>query len=80
MARKHDITSQNVTIENHLKRFGSITTLEAVNDYSILRLSARIWDLRHKGLMIASYRHETPNGARVAKYVYLGEVINRRNT
>lgn len=32
----------------HLKTYGSITPLEAQELYGIMRLGARIWDLRHK--------------------------------
>lgn len=71
-----DRMTQNKKIKEHLVRFGSITTLEAVNGYKILRLSARIWDLRHEGCRILSAWHKTPDGARVAKYIYLGEVNN----
>jgi hypothetical protein len=31
----------------HLKTYGSITPLEAQELYGIMRLGARIWDLRH---------------------------------
>ena len=40
--------SQNERILRHIKDHGSITTLEAFQDYGVTRLSARIWDLRHK--------------------------------
>ena len=36
-------------ILRHLEDYGSLTSLEAVNEYGILRLSARIWDLRNSG-------------------------------
>ena len=32
----------------HLKKNGSITTLDALQAYGITRLSARIWELRHE--------------------------------
>lgn len=44
--------SQNKTILNHLKKHGSITCLDAIQQYFILRLSARIWDLREEGHQI----------------------------
>lgn len=43
-------------ILNHLKRFGSITQLEAVEEYGCYRLSARIADLKAKGYKIVSDR------------------------
>ena len=36
----------------HLTDYGSITPMEALRDYSIMRLGARIWDLKHRGVPI----------------------------
>ena len=33
----------------HLKEYGSITALEAVNRYGIIRLASRVWDLKNCG-------------------------------
>ena len=44
--------SQNKKVLEHLKKYGSITTLAAYDQYRITRLSARIWDLRNKGYPI----------------------------
>lgn len=41
-------------ILRHLKDYGSITPLEAMNEYGIMRLAARINDLRAQGIDIAS--------------------------
>ena len=41
-------------ILRHLKDFGSITSLEAVNEYGIMRLASRINDLRAEGIVIVS--------------------------
>ena len=46
--------SQNKTVLKHLVKFGSITANEAVRIYGIYRLSARINDLRAKGVSITS--------------------------
>lgn len=40
--------SQKTRVLNHLKDFGSITSWEAFQDYGITRLSAVIFDLKHK--------------------------------
>lgn len=32
----------------HLKTYGSITPLEAQERYGIMRLGARVWELRHE--------------------------------
>lgn len=46
--------SHSEMILRHMERFGSITALEAMQEYGIMRLGARIWDLRHEGHDIAS--------------------------
>jgi hypothetical protein len=37
-----------------MKDYGSITSLEAVNEYGIMRLASRINDLRAQGIAISS--------------------------
>ena len=39
-------------ILRHMQDFGSITSLEAVNEYGIMRLASRICDLRTAGVPI----------------------------
>ncbi len=46
-------------ILRHLKDYGSITSLEAVTEYGIMRLASRINDLRAEGVAIVS---ETKTG------------------
>ena len=41
-------------ILRHLKDYGSITALEAVSEYGIMRLASRINDLRAQGIAIVS--------------------------
>lgn len=41
-------------ILRHLKDFGSISTLEAITEYGILRLASRINDLKRCGYNIVS--------------------------
>lgn len=38
----------------HMKKYGSITHLEAEKEYGILRLASRINDLRRQGYVIQS--------------------------
>lgn len=53
---KHE--PQRIKIFNHMKKYGSITTMEAFNLYHITRLSGRIYDLRHDdGCIIDQIRH-----------------------
>ena len=41
--------TQGQAILQHLERCGSITPLEALNEYGCMRLGARIWDLKRAG-------------------------------
>lgn len=44
--------SQNNMVLEHMKKFGGITSMEAIELYGITRLSGRIYDLRHQGYAI----------------------------
>ena len=46
--------TQTEKILRHLNKFGSITSLEAMNEYGIMRLASRISDLKKKGIPIRS--------------------------
>lgn len=46
--------TQRERILRHLQDYGSITSLEAVNEYGCMRLAARISDLREQGHNITS--------------------------
>lgn len=50
-ATKHN---QAERILNYLKDFGSITQYDAMRDLGIMRLGARIWELKHSGFNIKS--------------------------
>lgn len=50
-ATKHN---QAERILNYLKDFGSITQYDAMRDLGIMRLGARIWELKHNGINIKS--------------------------
>ena len=47
-------TSQCERILRHMKDHGSITSMEAMNEYGIMRLASRINDLRSQGIKIVS--------------------------
>lgn len=47
-------TTQCERILRHLTDFGSITSLEAITEYGILRLASRINDLKRRGIAISS--------------------------
>ena len=46
--------SQCDRILRHLRDYGSITSLEAITEYGILRLASRINDLKKRGYNITS--------------------------
>ena len=52
-------TTQCDKVMRHLEDHGSITSIEAFNEYGILRLASRINDLRAQGIAIVS---ETATG------------------
>lgn len=70
---KNSKTTQNERVLNHLKNQGSITAHDAVKDYGIYRLAARIWDLRDAGYDIdttnISVKNRYGESVTVAKYV-----------
>lgn len=66
--------SQNARILSHLKNGGRITSLEALNQFGCLRLSARIKDLRDRGYEIQSQFIDVPSGKRVKEYFMAGGV------
>lgn len=64
--------TQNEKVLRHIERFGKISTMEAFTEYGITRLSARIWDLRHEGYIIAGVRKDGVNryGKKVSYFEY----------
>jgi len=42
-------TPQNERILRHLHDYGSITSLEAMSEYGVMRLASRVHELRHAG-------------------------------
>lgn len=53
--------SQCKRILRHMKDYGSISTLEAMNEYGIMRLGSRISDLRKMGHNIETTWKEGQN-------------------
>lgn len=68
--------TQTERVIKHLKEYGSITPLEAIREYGITRLGARIWDLRDLGYDIETQTETSKNrfGEKTsyAKYVLKG--------
>ena len=48
-------------ILRHLRDYGSISGLEAISEYGIMRLASRITDLKKKGYVITSERMNGKN-------------------
>ena len=46
--------TQGQCILEHMTKYGGITQREAMLNYGISRLSARVWELRHLGYNIVS--------------------------
>ena len=53
--------TQNERVLNHLQKYGSISQREADQQYGIMRLGARICDLRKEGHQIQTRRETTRN-------------------
>ena len=70
--------SKHQKVLEHLKKYGSITSWEAINRYGATRLSAIIFNLRKQGYDIRTImREETDrygNTCEYANYVYRGKM------
>ena len=68
--------SQNGRIIDYLTRNGSITQLDAMNDLGIMRLGARVYDLKERGYNIVTVMVEGVNRfgepTRYARYYLKG--------
>lgn len=53
--------TQTERVLRHLQDYGSITQVEAIRDYGIMRLGARIWDLKRQGHVISTERETGVN-------------------
>lgn len=61
--------TQTDYILRHLRKFGSISPREALEDYGVMRLAARIKDLRDAGYSITStMRTHQLTGKKYARY------------
>lgn len=65
--------TQAETILRHLKEHGGITSMEAFQIYGITRLSARISDLRDKGIEIIGKTEKSRN--RDGRWVYFDRYV-----
>jgi hypothetical protein len=68
--------SQNLQIAKWLRDNGSIHFFEALEEFACSRLSARIHDLKQRGLDILSVPMKLPNGKRVVRYQWVSTERN----
>ena len=61
-------TKQTDVVLNHLKRFGELTTREAVIELNIMCLPKRIEELRKSGVAIRTDYRTSANGKRYGVY------------
>lgn len=68
--------NQMLAVINHLKKFGTITSLEAIQNYGCTRLADKILKLRDRGYIIDTVMKEGTNRygdtCHYARYVYRG--------
>lgn len=64
--------NQNEQVLQHLKAYGPLTAWGALNNYGIMRLAARINDLRNRGVRIKTIIHQRGKKKRFALYLLLG--------
>lgn len=69
--------TQTGKVLRHLRDYGSITPMDAMSDYGIMRLGARIYDLKRHGHVIQSELVQGQNRygetTRYAKYTLVKE-------
>jgi hypothetical protein len=72
--KSHEVKSQSDAILWHLKKFGSITSYEAIKEYGATRLSAIIFNHRKDGYNIDSMpltkKTRFGRNTTISKYVY----------
>lgn len=71
-------TNKHKQVLEHLKQYGTIESMQAINQYGATRLAAIIFDLREKGYnietMMIDGTDRNGNTCRYARYVLKGEV------
>lgn len=60
--------TQKERVKKYMEDFGSITQMDAFRDLGIMRLSARIWDLRADGIGVFAKTEKSRN--RYGEIVY----------
>ena len=65
--------NQQERVLRHLRDYGSITSLEAMREYGIMRLASRVSSLKKDGYPIVAERMEVKN--RYGEKVYIAKYI-----
>lgn len=60
--------NQNTQVLNYLLEGNKVTSLEALSKWNILRLSARIYDIKQMGYEVSKEILTTSSGKHVASY------------
>lgn len=77
MSAINKTTNKTMKVLEHLKKYGSITSWEAIQKYGATRLSAIIYNLRKNHVITSDIQEMTDrygDNTRFAKYVYVGEI------
>ena len=74
MATSDKFETKIKNVESHLRNHGSITSWEAIKNYSATRLSGIVFVLKERGLKINSVREKDENSHWVRYYL-----INENN-
>lgn len=68
---------QEYVVLSHLRKYGSITSKEAMNEYGIMRLGARIYNLKKLGYIIDTVTEKSVN--RYGEDVHYGKYILKKD-
>lgn len=68
--------SQIKDIARYLAEHGSITALDALEEFGCFRLAARIYDIRAAGIDVMSSPLKLPSGKQVARYMWVNSERN----
>lgn len=60
--------TQNNMLIYHMRKHGSITTMEAFQKYGVTRISARIWEIKRMGFDVETVKETNKNGKTYARY------------
>ena len=69
--------SHTKDIANYLAEKGSITALDALEEFGCFRRAARIYDIRAAGLDIMASNLKLPSGKKVARYMWVNSERNQ---